>query len=222
MAKVKGRQTKPEAHQRRLRAVASCVRGFVVEADADGRCLDLWVDDPTLLPVDRASVVGCSIDGLLGPAGPPLADVVRRVVRTGEPERVEIALERDNGQRWLVLEVAHTGGARGVAIVVARDVSEQRMAEQQLRASEAERHAAIGVLVAGVCHEINNPLAYVLGNVEFALTTGPFASEPEARAREEEARVALNEARDGARRIAEIVRSLKLFQESSPRGSRRG
>jgi len=86
----------------------------------------------------------------------------------------------------------------------------------QAQLVQADRLAAIGLLAAGVGHEINNPLAYVLGNLEFALNAGPFAVHPDAAEREEEARAALREAQVGAGRIADIVRSLKLFSRSEP------
>jgi signal transduction histidine kinase/CheY-like chemotaxis protein len=84
----------------------------------------------------------------------------------------------------------------------------------QAQLIQADRLAGLGLLAAGVGHEINNPLSYVLGNLEHALESGPFAESPEARTREEEARDALREAQEGARRIADIVRSLQLFSRN--------
>jgi len=91
---------------------------------------------------------------------------------------------------------------------IARDISERRRMELQLQL--ADRMASVGTLAAGVAHEINNPLAYVLANLDFALaelaapTAGP-----------EELGRALGEARDGAVRVREIVRDLKSFSRVS-------
>jgi two-component system NtrC family sensor kinase len=79
-----------------------------------------------------------------------------------------------------------------------------RELEQALRALfRTERLAAVGRLASGVAHEINNPAAVVLGNLEYVL---------ECRARggslPEDAGDALGEAREGVRRIADIVRKL--------------
>ena len=49
-------------------------------------------------------------------------------------------------------------------VVVCRDVSERSQLESQL--SHSERLASLGILAAGVAHEINNPLASILAGVE--------------------------------------------------------
>ena len=53
-------------------------------------------------------------------------------------------------------------GAGGVLYV--RDVTEER--EREVRRLQAEKLASIGLLAAGVAHEINNPAAFVLANIE--------------------------------------------------------
>jgi signal transduction histidine kinase len=75
---------------------------------------------------------------------------------------------------------------------------------------EADRLAAVGTLAAGVAHEINNPLAYLLGGLDYVeqeLAVG-VGRDP---ASLDEVRVVLGEMRTGGERIREIVRDLKTF-----------
>jgi two-component system NtrC family sensor kinase len=78
----------------------------------------------------------------------------------------------------------------------------------------AERLSALGRLSASVGHEINNPLSYVVGNLEYAtaeLERGPISSEVLS---------ALGDAREGAERIRRIVRELRVFGKGSPQPHR--
>ena len=45
-----------------------------------------------------------------------------------------------------------------------RDITERRKLEQRL--ARSERLASLGTMAAGTCHEINNPLTYVVSNIE--------------------------------------------------------
>lgn len=86
--------------------------------------------------------------------------------------------------------------------------SERRRMQQQLLL--ADRLSSVGMLAAGVAHEINNPLAYVLGNLEFAL--GRLASDQTlGGAERSELQQALEQAREGSERIGRITRDLKVF-----------
>jgi signal transduction histidine kinase len=97
-------------------------------------------------------------------------------------------------------------GMKHCRIVCFRDVTEERRALAQ-RGFVAERMASVGQLVASVAHEINNPLAYVKGNVEFIAG--------ELRRRRSSADAPLLEALDdssvGIDRVAVIVRDLRAL-----------
>ena len=89
------------------------------------------------------------------------------------------------------------------------------------RWSAAERMASLGRLAAGVAHEINNPLAYVLGSIELlergiseigslhpeAARTGALISDAQS---------ALANAKDGVERIRGIVKDLTTFSRAVP------
>jgi signal transduction histidine kinase/ActR/RegA family two-component response regulator len=99
---------------------------------------------------------------------------------------------------------------RGRALEQRRD-DLQREVDQRARAlldaqrtlDESERLVALGRMAASVGHEINNPLAYVVSNLDVIAESLP----PEAKA----ARTALADARSGTSKIASIVRDLRVI-----------
>jgi len=94
-----------------------------------------------------------------------------------------------------------------MTVGVSRDVSDRKKLEAQLRLTETM--STVGTLAAGMAHEINNPLTYVIANLEFLAQRlperGPWLGEREAR----EWVSALTEAREGASRVQRIVKDLK-------------
>jgi len=94
-----------------------------------------------------------------------------------------------------------------MTVGVSRDVSDRKKLEAQLRLTETM--STVGTLAAGMAHEINNPLTYVIANLEFLAERlpehGPWLGEREAR----DWVSALTEAREGASRVQRIVKDLK-------------
>jgi PAS domain S-box-containing protein len=172
-------------------------------------------------------------------AGKPLGEVMRLVDQTtGAP--LDSSLEHAFQEGFAVglpqtLLSSKHGGKRSITdsaapivddagktlggVVVFRDVTEQRHLENRL--AQSERLAAIGTLSAGMAHEINNPLAYVLANMAFAvdglrdvkekLEALPGAEADALASRVAEIADALGDAREGSERIRRIVHDLKKF-----------
>ena len=103
------------------------------------------------------------------------------------------------------------------------DMSERK--DLQARLMLSDRMASIGTLAAGVAHEINNPLTYVLANLhildkraERAIGVGlPGEGAEDARDMlcSADTIQLLRETADGARRVRDIARDLKTFSRSS-------
>ncbi|MEM7158455.1 MAG: ATP-binding protein [Myxococcota bacterium] len=94
---------------------------------------------------------------------------------------------------------------QGVALDAARVAERERVvAERSAEQRRTEHMAMVGQLAVGVAHEVNNPLAYVVGNVSFVIDA-LRSNESEEWG---EAIDALQDAADGAERIARIVTRL--------------
>ncbi len=115
--------------------------------------------------------------------------------------------------RVLVIELSHLEidyEGESACLGFVRDVTERN--EMHARLMQADRLAAMGTLAAGVAHEINNPLAYLMLNVEYLRRELPrIARDPSLMP---QAMERLKEVHEGADRVATIVRDLKRLTRS--------
>jgi CheY-like chemotaxis protein len=104
------------------------------------------------------------------------------------------------------------------AVAVLRDVTDEKSTHTQLLV--ADRLASLGMLAAGVAHEINNPLAAVMGNLELATDTlAALAPGEDASADLVEVSGMLRDASEAAGRVQRIVRDLRVFSRADPETS---
>jgi PAS domain S-box-containing protein len=94
-------------------------------------------------------------------------------------------------------------------VASARDVTEAKRMEHQLM--QSEKLAAIGQMVSGVAHELNNPLTAILGVSDLLLEKAP----------DDDARRQLQLIHKQARKAAELVQGLLMFSRPSTRQNQR-
>jgi len=137
-----------------------------------------------------------------------LADYpVTKALMTGQAQpRATIGVRRPDGSiSWAIFTAVpvkdpRTGETAG-AVVTFLDITERKQAEAAMR--QSDRMASIGTLAAGVAHEINNPLTYVLANL--SMIDQRLDSDRTYLARR------IEQAKEGAARIRSVVRDLSLF-----------
>jgi PAS domain S-box-containing protein len=168
---------------------------------------------------------------------------LERAHQTGVVHQVEITLLREDGTRFVgaatASAISMTADKPGGFVGIVRDVTEAK--KMHARLAQADRMASVGVLAAGVAHEINNPLAYVLYNLQSLAEDLPKVtcalsqcwSVLMAQLGAERALEVLGDARDlcekgqlddlvdraseaaeGAERVRRIVRELKSFSRT--------
>jgi len=141
----------------------------------------------------------------------PLIERTRTMMETGiSPPAREYRTFRRDGSIVSVevssIPIRHEGV--DAVLCFGRDVTPRKQLQAQMM--QTERLSALGTLAAGIGHEINNPLAYVLMNLESTLKN-KSGLDPAIVER-------LEHARHGAERVAAIVRQLRTFSRSDQEG----
>jgi PAS domain S-box-containing protein len=195
-------------HAALLDALFAGAPDYVAHLDLDGT---IRLMNRPLFEHPSTAVVGTNIFSY--PAGDhaiALRKALAQIELTGEPQGFEASVFRPDGsQVWYSTRlgpVKESGKVTG-AVLVSRDVSDKKQTEMHLMLSD--RMASVGTLAAGVAHEINNPLASVIANLDMALQDLLILAEtaklPPDLSDE------LKDARGAADRVREIVRDLKIF-----------
>lgn len=164
-----------EADERRLAGNTASPADAIIVTDSETRI--------TLMNAVAERLTGCTSSAALGRAvhevlkivdasGQPLAEALRRAARDGSGIRLPVGARvvdaRGGTQEIDDLTASRLRGEGGVAgsLIIFKDVTERHRLEQ--RRALTERLASLSMMAAAMAHEINNPVAAAIGNVDFA------------------------------------------------------
>lgn len=169
---------------------------------ANRRCFEAGYREPDLVGRPLAQLISEQ-------HRPVLAQAMERALEGAVVENVEIPLhqaERSPRQYSVSLSpIRDDQGAVTSIVAVMTDITEA--ADLQAKLMQTEKMAALGQLVSGVAHEVNNPLAAIVGFTDLLLEN------PEVPATaKEELRVILEQ----AQRTRAIVHNLLSFARQMP------
>lgn len=130
-----------------------------------------------------------------------------RALRGEQIEDEELVIRRPTGEpKWMSVTarpiLSDDSKIEGVVAVI-RDVTQEKRSQAQQIASD--RLASIGVLAAGIAHEINNPLTSVIAELDMAIEDTDASHRSMER---------LHTARDAAARVHTIVRDLRTLSRN--------
>jgi len=192
----------------------------VIVADADERVVDLNPAAAELLGSERPALCGARLGEVLARLEPTQPeDAFPRMLELlrsgGDPSLRELETA---GGRVLELSGGSPRDGAGMRVghfVVLRDRSTERRAERLLH--QSQKLESVGVLAAGVAHEVNNPLAFVRANLVHLQGLAEFLEERRDELPKELLEAAadmpevIDESIAGLERIQEIVRGLLRF-----------
>jgi len=200
--------------ENRYREIVESTTDGIVKFDATGTIVFANRRFAAMLGYEVSAMVGMSAFSALGDGAPEALSACA----AGGLGTLDVDLRRKDGGEIAVslacTSILDAEGRYAGALASARDVTEQKRLLAQLTVSD--RMASIGMLAAGVGHEINNPLACVLANLELAAkdledqaaglgVTSAFTGVAEE----------LRDAREATERIRTIVKDLKIFSHAN-------
>ena len=186
-------------YERLVESAADAI--FTLDTEMRFTSVNRALEDATGRP--RASLMGERAMAMCDPRDCETMGEVLAAALRGERSRMEVRYVGPNGEArpgsLIVAPILERGTVVG-ALGIIRDVREEKRLVEQLL--QQEKSAAIGQLVSGVAHELNNPLAGVVAFSELLLAQ-PTVDAEQLRA--------LESIHTEARRAAKIVANLLAF-----------
>ncbi|MBE9105354.1 PAS domain-containing protein [Nostoc cf. edaphicum LEGE 07299] len=161
------------------------MQDVILVLDAEGRYLKIAPSGAPLLYQPPAEMLGRKIHDVLSSAcADYFLNSIQQALLTKKTVKVEYSLSIGEQEVWFEANIASMD--ENTFVCVARDISERKQMEDQLRQQtenlaqtlqelrqtqaqmiQAEKMSSLGQLVAGVAHEINNPVNFIHGNLTY-------------------------------------------------------
>lgn len=239
-----------EEAQQFIRSVLSAMTDVLVVCDIEGRIEQVNRALLALTGKDEAELKDRPFESLFAPESQRLVENFPEKIRTNTIVDCEINLLARDGQSVpLAMNCSsrfdHDGRLVGM-VLIGRPVGELRHAYDELRHAhqelkqaqqqlvQSEKMASLGRLVAGVAHELNNPISFVFGNMHALKRYGervtrylaeldkvPGAESPVQLRKELKIDRVLDDmgslidgTLEGAQRVSEIVQDLRRYSGS--------
>lgn len=200
----RAREVAAQSEQRYSRLVESAFDA-IFTVDHEGRITSANRSLEHACGKPREALLGMPAVDLVDPRDRPTALQVFDEAMTGQPQRAQLRYVDGTGETRacsVTLTPLSEGETITGLICIVRDVTDEARITEQL--VQQEKLAAVGELVSGVAHELNNPLASVMAFAQLLLNEREGAGEKTNRE-------ALEAIHHEAKRAAKIVANLLTF-----------
>jgi PAS domain S-box-containing protein len=161
--------------EERYRSLVESADDMIYTIDKDCNILSINQYWTQLTGQQAEQVIGKNVMDIMEYKAPDnVCSIVGKAFETSETFAHEERVKMANREYWLDTKykpVFSDGDKISAVLVISRDVTEQKMMEEQL--FHTEKLASMGSLSAGVAHEMNNPIAIILGFTELLIERFP-------------------------------------------------
>lgn len=151
----------------RLEQVINSIPGFVFSLDEDFNILEHSIG------LDIKLSESFSFTGhkrLVATADSPLFRLLQQFIQSKTISATqELLLNESNSPSWYLVSMTRNTQIHGGIVVVGVPINQLKLTQEQLKVQTAKaeyssRLATLGEMAGGIAHEINNPLAVIMGN----------------------------------------------------------
>lgn len=164
--------------EERYKSLIENAEDIIFTVDLEGKISSINKHGLQFFRKNENEILGHSLSDIFVPDGIILMLNIKHIIKTGESRQITHRVTLNNREFWFNTNLRGLIDEKGniyTVLGIARDITDRKKMEEQ--SYYTEKLASLGTLAAGVAHEINNPLAIILGFTDMLLEKTPVDSQ---------------------------------------------